>query len=130
MPVLPASAPVAPARRLFIDGLLAGLYSRSEPATAVSLLETIEGTVNIIWNAPTRRGLLQKYAGYLALIIVCPMLALAAVSLTGALQSQEVVRWLLGLRLLGTDVQWTYLLIGVLIISAVAIDQWIRKVAG
>ena len=35
----------------------------------------------------------------------------------------------LGLRLLGTDPQWTYLLIGVLIIAAVAIDQWIRKVA-
>ncbi len=35
----------------------------------------------------------------------------------------------LGLRLLGTDVQWTYLLIGTLIIAAVAIDQWIRKAA-
>ncbi len=35
----------------------------------------------------------------------------------------------LGLRLVGTDPQWTYLLIGVLIISAVAIDQWIRKAA-
>jgi fructose transport system permease protein len=35
----------------------------------------------------------------------------------------------LGLRLIGTDPQWTYLLIGVLIIGAVAIDQWIRKVA-
>ena len=36
----------------------------------------------------------------------------------------------LGLRLLGTDPQWTYFLIGVLIIGAVAIDQWIRKVSG
>lgn len=35
----------------------------------------------------------------------------------------------LGLRLVGTDPQWTYLLIGLLIISAVAVDQWIRKVA-
>jgi fructose transport system permease protein len=35
----------------------------------------------------------------------------------------------LGLRLMGTDPQWTYLLIGVLIISAVAIDQWIRKIS-
>ncbi len=35
----------------------------------------------------------------------------------------------LGLRLVGTDPQWTYLLIGVLIISAVAIDQWIRRIA-
>lgn len=33
----------------------------------------------------------------------------------------------LGLRLAGTDPQWTYLLIGVLIIAAVAIDQWIRR---
>jgi fructose transport system permease protein len=35
----------------------------------------------------------------------------------------------LGLAL-GADPQWTYLLIGVLIIGAVAVDQWIRKVAG
>tara|TARA_R110002124_G_scaffold109676_26_gene263054 strand:+ start:19114 stop:20178 length:1065 start_codon:yes stop_codon:yes gene_type:complete len=35
----------------------------------------------------------------------------------------------LGLRLLGADAQWTYLLIGALIIGAVAIDQWIRKVS-
>jgi fructose transport system permease protein len=36
----------------------------------------------------------------------------------------------LGLRMIGTDPQWTYLLIGVLIIGAVAVDQWIRKVSG
>ena len=36
----------------------------------------------------------------------------------------------LGLRMIGTDPQWTFLLIGVLIIGAVAIDQWIRKVSG
>ncbi len=35
----------------------------------------------------------------------------------------------LGLRLLGADAQWTFLLIGVLIIGAVAVDQWIRKVS-
>lgn len=35
----------------------------------------------------------------------------------------------LGLRLAGADAQWTFLLIGALIIAAVAIDQWIREVA-
>ncbi|MAN77259.1 ABC transporter permease [Pelagibacterium flavum] len=35
----------------------------------------------------------------------------------------------LGLRLMGTDPQWTYLLIGVLIIAAVALDQWIRRIS-
>lgn len=33
----------------------------------------------------------------------------------------------MGLKMVGTDPQWTYLLIGLLIISAVAVDQWIRK---
>ena len=35
----------------------------------------------------------------------------------------------LGLNMYGTDPQWTYLLIGTLIIVAVAVDQWIRKAA-
>lgn len=35
----------------------------------------------------------------------------------------------LGLRLIGTDPQWTYLLIGMLIIFAVAVDQWARKIS-
>lgn len=35
----------------------------------------------------------------------------------------------LGLRLWGTDPQWTQLTVGALIIVAVAIDQWIRKVS-
>lgn len=34
----------------------------------------------------------------------------------------------LGLRMAGADPQWTFLLIGALIIGAVAVDQWIRKV--
>jgi fructose transport system permease protein len=36
----------------------------------------------------------------------------------------------LALRMLGTDPQYTYMMIGLLIIAAVAVDQWIRKVAG
>ena len=35
----------------------------------------------------------------------------------------------LGLRMAGADAQWTYLLIGMLIIGAVGVDQWIRKVS-
>ena len=35
----------------------------------------------------------------------------------------------LGLRMAGANSQWTFLLIGALIIGAVAVDQWIRKVS-
>ena len=36
----------------------------------------------------------------------------------------------LGLRMAGANPQWTWLLIGALIIGAVSVDQWIRKVSG
>ncbi len=35
----------------------------------------------------------------------------------------------MGLKMVGTDPQWTFFLIGMLIILAVAVDQWIRKAA-
>ncbi|TRD22566.1 ABC transporter permease [Palleronia caenipelagi] len=35
----------------------------------------------------------------------------------------------LGLRMAGANPQWTFLLIGALIIAAVTVDQWIRKVS-
>ena len=35
----------------------------------------------------------------------------------------------LGLRMYGADPQWTFLLIGLLIIAATTVDQWIRKVS-
>jgi len=51
-------------------------------------------------------------------------------SILGALFGALIVGvFSLGLRLLGADAQWTYFFIGVLIIAAVAVDQWIRKVS-
>ncbi|MDA7424842.1 ABC transporter permease [Thalassococcus lentus] len=51
-------------------------------------------------------------------------------SILGALFGALIVGvFELGLRMSGADPQWTFLLIGVLIIGAVAVDQWIRKVS-
>lgn len=51
-------------------------------------------------------------------------------SILGALFGALIVGvFTLGLRLSGADAQWTFLLIGALIIGAVAVDQWIRKVS-
>lgn len=50
-------------------------------------------------------------------------------SILGALFGALIVGvFELGLRMAGANPQWTYLLIGVLIIGAVSVDQWIRKV--
>ncbi|WP_299142718.1 ABC transporter permease [uncultured Tateyamaria sp.] len=51
-------------------------------------------------------------------------------SIAGALFGALIVGvFELGLRMAGADPQWTFMLIGVLIIAAVAVDQWIRKVS-
>ena len=51
-------------------------------------------------------------------------------SIAGALFGALIVGvFELGLRMAGADPQWTFMLIGLLIIAAVAVDQWIRKVA-
>jgi len=51
-------------------------------------------------------------------------------SILGALFGALIVGvFTLGLRLAGADPQWTNLLIGILIIAAVAVDQWIRRVS-
>ncbi len=49
-------------------------------------------------------------------------------SILGALFGALIVGvFELGLRMYGADPQWTFLLIGVLIIGATTVDQWIRK---
>ncbi|MDA7427936.1 ABC transporter permease [Primorskyibacter aestuariivivens] len=50
-------------------------------------------------------------------------------SILGALFGALIVGvFELGLRMAGADPQWTFMLIGMLIIGAVTVDQWIRKV--
>lgn len=51
-------------------------------------------------------------------------------SIAGALFGALIVGvFELGLRMAGANPQWTFMLIGMLIIGAVAVDQWIRKVS-
>ena len=65
-----------------------------------------------------------------AVVIVAISLFGGRGSILGTLFGALIVGvFTLGLRLFGADAQWTYLMIGILIIVAVAVDQWIRKVA-
>ena len=95
------------------------------------MLITVYGLSGLIcafagWVLIGRIGSVSPTAGQFANIESITAVVIGGISLFGAL---IVGVFALGLRLLGTDVQWTYLLIGTLIIAAVAIDQWIRKAA-
>ena len=89
------------------------------------------------WMLIGRIGSVSPTAGQLANIESITAVVIGGISLFGGRGSilgmffgaLIVGVFSLGLRLLGSDPQWTYLLIGVLIISAVAIDNWIRKIS-
>lgn len=87
------------------------------------------------WALIGRIGSVSPTSGQLANIESITAVVIGGISLfgghgsiLGALFGALIVGvFTLGLRLMGADVQWTYLLIGVLIIGAVAVDRWIRK---
>ncbi|MCI5076705.1 ABC transporter permease [Oricola sp.] len=89
------------------------------------------------WALIGRIGSVSPTSGQLANIESITAVVIGGISLFGGRGSilgtlfgaLIVGVFTLGLRLLGADAQWTYLLIGVLIIGAVAVDQWIRKVS-
>ncbi|WP_316860925.1 ABC transporter permease [uncultured Cohaesibacter sp.] len=89
------------------------------------------------WALIGRLGSVSPQAGQLANIESITAVVIGGISLFGGRGSVAgtlfgaliVGVFTLGLRLLGADVQWTYLLIGALIIFAVTIDQAIRKVS-
>ncbi len=63
--------------------------------TVISLLGSIEETFNSIWGVAETRSAYRKFSDYLSVVVVGPILLLAAVSITTSLQSQSLVRWLL-----------------------------------
>lgn len=89
------------------------------------------------WALIGRIGSVSPTSGQLANIESITAVVIGGISLFGGRGSilgtlfgaLIVGVFTLGLRLMGADAQWTFLLIGVLIIGAVAVDQWIRKVS-
>ncbi|WP_420414078.1 ABC transporter permease [Roseibium sp.] len=89
------------------------------------------------WALIGRIGSVSPTSGQLANIESITAVVIGGISLfggrgsiLGSLFGALIVGvFTLGLRLLGADAQWTFLLIGLLIIAAVAADQWIRKVS-
>ncbi|MDP5219862.1 ABC transporter permease [Ruegeria sp. 2205SS24-7] len=89
------------------------------------------------WALIGRIGSVSPTSGQLANIESITAVVIGGISLfggrgsiLGSLFGALIVGvFTLGLRLMGADAQWTFLLIGLLIIAAVAVDQWIRKVS-
>lgn len=63
--------------------------------TVISLLGSIEEAFNATWGVPENRPLQRRFSDYLSVVVIGPMLLLAATSMNSSLQSQWLVKWLI-----------------------------------
>jgi membrane protein len=70
--------------------------------TVISLIGTIEEAFNHIWRVKSPRKITRKFSDYLSVILVGPVLVVAAVTITATLQSNTIVQWLMSLEPFGT----------------------------
>jgi membrane protein len=65
--------------------------------TAISLIYKIESAFNHTWRLQPSRNLMQRFSGYLSVILIGPLLVFSAVGITASLGSNEIVNALNGL---------------------------------
>jgi membrane protein len=69
--------------------------------TVVSLMGSIEEAFNAVWGVRETRSVQRRFSDYLSVVVVGPILLLAATSMTSSLQSQWVLQWLIQNTYLG-----------------------------
>jgi membrane protein len=69
--------------------------------TVVSLMGSIEEAFNAVWGVRETRTIQRRFSDYLSVVIVGPILLLAATSMTSSLQSQWILQWLIQNTYLG-----------------------------
>jgi membrane protein len=87
--------------------------------TVISLLGSIEEAFNSIWGVRETRSLQRRFSDYLSVVVVGPILLLAAMSMTSTLQSQWLVQWLIQRTYIGDTVLLLFRLLPYVIIWAV-----------
>ncbi len=67
----------------------------------VSLLTNVEKSFNYIWGVKDIRPLLRRFADYLSVILVGPLLIISAISMTSTLASNSLVQKLIEMEMVG-----------------------------
>ncbi|MFZ5585259.1 MAG: YihY/virulence factor BrkB family protein [Thermodesulfobacteriota bacterium] len=69
--------------------------------TLLWTVSSVEETFNRVWEVPFQRSYLRRFTDYLSVLVICPLLVVAATALWAGFSSHAVVRWLLDLPAVG-----------------------------
>ncbi len=69
--------------------------------TVFLLFNNIEKSFNTIWGVKAGRTAVRKFTDYLALILICPFLAIVSLSATAFLQQSQVLNQIMGVTFVG-----------------------------
>lgn len=87
--------------------------------TVISLIQKIETAFNTIWFAPQLRPLSERFSHYLSVILVGPVLVVAAISLTASTMNSSLMQSLIAIEPFGSViVTFTKLMPFLMIIAA------------
>ena len=79
--------------------------------TVISLMDSIEDAFNTVWGVRETRTLQRRFSDYMSVVIVGPILLLAATSMTSFLQSQWLLQWLIQNTYLGDAILLSFRLL-------------------
>ncbi len=76
--------------------------------TMLALMSTIEEAFNITWGVRETRPFRRRFSDYLSVVIFGPLLMVVAVSMTSAMESRAMVKWLITSAGLGGAVHFIF----------------------
>ncbi|MCK5392273.1 MAG: YihY/virulence factor BrkB family protein [Deltaproteobacteria bacterium] len=77
-------------------GLLMLIY------TSISLIMKIEDSLNHIWKVRKGRSIVRRFSDYISILLIGPVLMLAAIGLTASFESNTIVQKIVSIEPLGT----------------------------
>lgn len=103
----------------FVDNIRVGVLGAVGVAllfyTVIALLQKIERVFNRIWHVHQMRSMSARFANYLSVLMVGPVLVIAASSLTATLFAAPVIRDFAELSAMATMLKWVGYLVPLLI---------------
>jgi membrane protein len=82
-------------------GQLGAIGLLSLVASALLLLAGVVNAFNTIWGVTETRSIARRFSSYFAVVTLGPVLVVAAISMTGSLESQTLVQRMLDMALVG-----------------------------